>query len=210
MNEYEGSTPDKLQAMLDLIARSEPSFENGQVDFGRLKADAVRAAGLMIEFYGDAAKLTRKRSAKAASGRSSPPQPSVKPLLDLFLDVMQKIGQQVVSDRSRDVLGLSDVIVDLAQRLFLAGGILRQIDEPARAERCLADTVCVALAQSQDLAQRHLLRRDPVDFPEARFAFYRLADRQSDPGPVFHIDALHAAFQRRAMREFVGCQAEIV
>lgn len=69
MNEDEGSTPDKLQAMLDVIARSEPSVENGQVDFGRLKADAVRAAGVLIEFYGDAA-LERARLIEHRSPQS--------------------------------------------------------------------------------------------------------------------------------------------
>ncbi|WP_135913761.1 hypothetical protein, partial [Mesorhizobium sp. M00.F.Ca.ET.216.01.1.1] len=69
MHEDEGSTPDTLQAMLDVIARSEPSVENGQVDFGRLKADAVRAAGVLIEFYGDAA-LERARLIEHRSPQS--------------------------------------------------------------------------------------------------------------------------------------------
>ncbi|WP_292274760.1 hypothetical protein, partial [Mesorhizobium sp.] len=40
MHEDEGSTPDKLQAMLDVIARSEPARGSGQADLGRLQADA--------------------------------------------------------------------------------------------------------------------------------------------------------------------------
>ncbi|WP_141245181.1 hypothetical protein [Mesorhizobium sp. WSM3860] len=66
MHEDEGSTPDKLQAMLDVIARSEPASGSGQVDLGRLQADAVKAANVLIEFYGDAAleraKLIERRS----------------------------------------------------------------------------------------------------------------------------------------------------
>ncbi|TIR74249.1 MAG: hypothetical protein E5X15_21995 [Mesorhizobium sp.] len=59
MHEDEGSTPDKLQAMLDVIARSEPARGSGQ-------ADAAKAANVLIEFYGDAAleraKLIERRS----------------------------------------------------------------------------------------------------------------------------------------------------
>ena len=69
MNEDEGSTPDKLQAMLDVIARSEPSVENGQVDFDRLRADAARAAEVLIEFYGEAA-LERARLIEQRSPQS--------------------------------------------------------------------------------------------------------------------------------------------
>lgn len=73
MHEDEGSTPDKLQAMLDVIARSEPPSESGQADFGRLKADAAKAAGVLIEFYGDAAleraKLIERRSPQSHFAR---------------------------------------------------------------------------------------------------------------------------------------------
>jgi hypothetical protein len=69
MHEDEGSTPDKLQAMLEVIARSEPLGEGGHVDIGRLKADAVRAASVLIEFYGDAA-LDRARLIEHRSPRS--------------------------------------------------------------------------------------------------------------------------------------------
>ncbi|OBQ94123.1 hypothetical protein A9K66_28195 [Mesorhizobium sp. AA23] len=66
MHEDEGSTPDKLQAMLDVIARSEPARGSGQADLGRLQADAAKAANVLIEFYGDAAleraKLIERRS----------------------------------------------------------------------------------------------------------------------------------------------------
>lgn len=55
MHQDEGSTPEKLQAMLDVIARSEPSSGSGDPDVGRLKADAAKAANALIEFYGDAA-----------------------------------------------------------------------------------------------------------------------------------------------------------
>lgn len=69
MHEDEGSTPDKLQAMLDVIARSEPSNESGPADVGRLRADAARAAGVLIEFYGDAA-LERARLIESRSPQS--------------------------------------------------------------------------------------------------------------------------------------------
>ena len=73
MNEDEGSTPDKLQAMLDVIAMSEPSTESGQADFGRVRADAARAAAVLIEFYGDAAlaraKLIEDRSPQSYFAR---------------------------------------------------------------------------------------------------------------------------------------------
>ncbi|WFP61470.1 hypothetical protein [Mesorhizobium sp. WSM4904] len=67
MHEDEGSTPDKLQAMLDVVARSEPS--GGEADIGRLKADAVKAADVLIEFYGDAA-LERARLIERRSPQS--------------------------------------------------------------------------------------------------------------------------------------------
>ena len=69
MHEDEGSTPDKLQAMLDVIARSEPSNESGQADFDRLRADAAKAAGVLIEFYGDMA-LERARLLESRSPQS--------------------------------------------------------------------------------------------------------------------------------------------
>ena len=69
MNEDEGSTPDKLQAMLDVIARSEPSSGSGEADLGRLKADAAKAANALIEFYGDAA-LERARLIERRSPQS--------------------------------------------------------------------------------------------------------------------------------------------
>ncbi|MDX8482674.1 hypothetical protein RFN28_30075 [Mesorhizobium sp. VK24D] len=69
MHEDEGSTPDKLQAMLDVVARSEPAGGSGQVDVGRLKADAAKAADVLIEFYGDAA-LERARLIERRSPQS--------------------------------------------------------------------------------------------------------------------------------------------
>jgi hypothetical protein len=69
MHEDEGSTPDKLQAMLDVIARSEPSSESGSADVGRLRSDAARAAAVLIEFYGDAA-LERARLIERRSPQS--------------------------------------------------------------------------------------------------------------------------------------------
>ena len=73
MHEDEGSTPDKLQAMLDVIARSEPSSGNGEADLGRLQADAVKAANVLIEFYGDAAleraRLIERRSPQSPFAR---------------------------------------------------------------------------------------------------------------------------------------------
>ena len=87
MHEDEGSTPDKFQAMLDVIARSEPSSASGQADFDRLRADAAKAAGVLIEYYGDAAleraKLIERRSPQshfarmvtAEVGRRGKPQP---------------------------------------------------------------------------------------------------------------------------------------
>jgi len=73
MHEDEGSTPDKLQAMLDVIARSGLSTEGGQADFGRLRADAAKAASVLIEFYGDAAleraKLIERRSPQSYFAR---------------------------------------------------------------------------------------------------------------------------------------------
>ena len=69
MHEDEGSTPDKLQAMLDVIARSEPSIESGRANVDRLRADAVKAAGVLIEFYGDAA-LERARLIERRSPQS--------------------------------------------------------------------------------------------------------------------------------------------
>ena len=55
MHEDEGSTPDKLQAMLDVIARSGASSQSAQADIGKLRADAAAAAAALVEFYGDAA-----------------------------------------------------------------------------------------------------------------------------------------------------------
>ncbi|RWM24354.1 hypothetical protein [Mesorhizobium sp.] len=69
MHEDEGSTPDKLQAMLDAIARSEPAGGSGLADVGRLKADAAKAADVLIEFYGDAA-LERARLIERRSPQS--------------------------------------------------------------------------------------------------------------------------------------------
>ncbi|MGX8008148.1 hypothetical protein ACVDG8_003640 [Mesorhizobium sp. ORM8.1] len=73
MHEDEGSTPDKLQAMLDVIARSEPSSESGEADFVRLRADAAKAAGVLIEFYGDGAleraRLIERRSPQSQFAR---------------------------------------------------------------------------------------------------------------------------------------------
>ncbi|MDX8492270.1 hypothetical protein RFN29_11825 [Mesorhizobium sp. VK22B] len=67
MHEDEGST---LQAMLDVIARSEPSSGSGEADdVGRLKADAAKAANVLIEFYGDAA-LERARLIERRSPQS--------------------------------------------------------------------------------------------------------------------------------------------
>ncbi|UCI06237.1 hypothetical protein [Mesorhizobium sp. B1-1-8] len=67
MHEDEGSTPDRLQAMLDVIAGSELS--SGEADVGRLRADAVKAANVLIEFYGDAA-LERARLIESRSPQS--------------------------------------------------------------------------------------------------------------------------------------------
>lgn len=71
MHEDEGSTPDKLQAMLDVIARSEPS--SGEADVGRMQADAIKAANVLIEFYADAAleraKLIERRSPQSHFAR---------------------------------------------------------------------------------------------------------------------------------------------
>lgn len=67
MHEDEGSTPDRLQAMLDMIARSE--FSSGEADVGRLRADAAKAANVLIEFYGDAA-LERARLIERRSPQS--------------------------------------------------------------------------------------------------------------------------------------------
>jgi len=87
MHEDEGSTPDKLQAMLDVIARSGPTSESEEADFGRLRADAAKAAGVLIEFYGDGAleraKLIERRSPQshfarlvtAEVGRHGKPRP---------------------------------------------------------------------------------------------------------------------------------------
>jgi len=66
MHEDEGSTSDRLQAILDVIARSEPLGEGGPTDIGRLRADAARAASVLIEFYGggalERAQLIERRS----------------------------------------------------------------------------------------------------------------------------------------------------
>ncbi|RRH95000.1 hypothetical protein EH240_26070 [Mesorhizobium tamadayense] len=73
MQEDEGSTPEKLQAMLDVVARCEPSSGSGQADVGRLKADAAKAANVLIEFYGDAAferaRLIERRSPRSHFAR---------------------------------------------------------------------------------------------------------------------------------------------
>lgn len=73
MHEDEGSTSDKLQAILDVIARSEPLGEGGRIDIARLKADAAKAANVLIEFYGDAAleraKLIERRSPQSHFAR---------------------------------------------------------------------------------------------------------------------------------------------
>ncbi|WP_149803564.1 hypothetical protein [Mesorhizobium sp. NFR06] len=73
--------------MLDVIARSEPSSAGGSADFGRLRADAAKAAGVLIEYYGDAAleraKLIELRSphshfarmVTAEIGRRGKPRP---------------------------------------------------------------------------------------------------------------------------------------
>jgi hypothetical protein len=69
MHEDEGSTPDKLQAMLDVIARNGPSSHSEQADIGRLKADAATAAAVLVEFYGDTA-LERARLLERRSPQS--------------------------------------------------------------------------------------------------------------------------------------------
>ncbi len=68
MHEDEGSS-DKLQAMLDVIAGSMPSSPGGHTDLGRLRADAVSAATVLVEFYGDAA-LERARLLERRSPQS--------------------------------------------------------------------------------------------------------------------------------------------
>jgi len=55
MHEDEGSFPDKLQAMLDVIAGSVSSSRDGRADLDRLRVDAASAATVLVEFYGDAA-----------------------------------------------------------------------------------------------------------------------------------------------------------
>ncbi|WP_131802857.1 hypothetical protein [Mesorhizobium sp. ORS 3428] len=55
--------------MLDAIAKSEPVSQSGQADVGRLKADAAKAANVLIEFYGDAA-LERARLIERRSPQS--------------------------------------------------------------------------------------------------------------------------------------------
>lgn len=69
MHEDEGSTPDKLQAMLDVIARSGNSTQSARADVGKLKADAAAAAAVLVEFYGDMA-LERARLLESRSPQS--------------------------------------------------------------------------------------------------------------------------------------------
>jgi len=69
MHEDEGSTPDKFQAMLDVIARSGPSSQSAQTDVGKLRADAATAAAVLVEFYGDTA-LERARLLESRSPQS--------------------------------------------------------------------------------------------------------------------------------------------
>ncbi|MDX8541053.1 MULTISPECIES: hypothetical protein [Mesorhizobium] len=73
MHEDEGSTPDKLQAMLDVIARNGPSSHSEQSDIGKLKADAASAAAALVQFYGDTAleraKLLERRSPQSHFAR---------------------------------------------------------------------------------------------------------------------------------------------
>ncbi|RVD72510.1 MAG: hypothetical protein E5V62_15460 [Mesorhizobium sp.] len=69
MHEDEGSTPEKLQAMLDVIARNGPSRHSEQADIGKLKADAATAAAVLVEFYGDTA-LERARLLERRSPQS--------------------------------------------------------------------------------------------------------------------------------------------
>lgn len=65
MHEDEGSFPDKLQTMLNVIAGSVSSGRAGHADLGRLRVDAASAATVLVEFYGDAAleraKLLERR-----------------------------------------------------------------------------------------------------------------------------------------------------
>lgn len=73
MHQDEGSTPDKLQAMLDVIATSGPSSQSEQADIGKLRADAATAAAMLVQFYGDTAleraKQLERRSAQSRFAR---------------------------------------------------------------------------------------------------------------------------------------------
>src|SRR5882757_6588872 len=73
MHEDEGSFPDKLQAMMDVIAGSVSPSSGGHADLGRLRADAASAAAVLVEFYGDAAleraKLLEHRSPQSHFAR---------------------------------------------------------------------------------------------------------------------------------------------
>jgi hypothetical protein len=73
MHEDEGSSPDKLQAMMDVIAGSVSSSRDGHADLGRLRVDAASAATVLVEFYGDAAleraSLLERRSPQSHFAR---------------------------------------------------------------------------------------------------------------------------------------------
>ena len=70
MHEDEGSFPDKLQAMMDVIAGSVSA---SHADLGRLRVDAASAATVLVEFYGDAAleraSLLERRSPQSHFAR---------------------------------------------------------------------------------------------------------------------------------------------
>ena len=73
MHEDEGNPPDKLQAMLDVIARGSSASDSSETDIARLRADAAKAAGVLIEFYGDTAleraRLIERRSPESHFAR---------------------------------------------------------------------------------------------------------------------------------------------
>ena len=73
MHDDEGSFPDKLQAMMEVIARSVSSSRDGHADPGRLRVDAASAATVLVEFYGDAAleraSLLERRSPQSHFAR---------------------------------------------------------------------------------------------------------------------------------------------
>jgi hypothetical protein len=73
MHEDEGSFPNKLQAMMDVIAGSGSSSRDGHADLGRLRVDAASAATVLVEFYGDAAleraSLLERRSPQSHFAR---------------------------------------------------------------------------------------------------------------------------------------------